>query len=142
MQTGILPDIWEWIQQYEPLLWWVGSLSLFLFIFTLVAIPWVIVRIPEDFFSQDKPVMRSWKARHPTAEVFLTAIKNVAGIIFIIAGIIMLMIPGQGILTILIGLMLLNFPGKHHLIRRIVSQRIVIRTVNVLRRRAGKKPIH
>jgi len=58
-----------------------------------------------------------------------------------VAGIIMLVLPGQGIFTILIGIMLLNFPGKYRLERWIVARRPVLRSINWLRRRAGRAPL-
>ena len=67
--------------------------------------------------------------------------KNALGYIFIVAGIVMLALPGQGILAILIGIMLLNFPGKFRLERWIITRRPVIRSINWLRRRAKHAPL-
>ncbi len=67
--------------------------------------------------------------------------KNALGYIFVVAGFIMLVLPGQGIFTILIGIMLLNFPGKYRLEQWIVARRPVLRSINWLRRRAGRAPL-
>jgi hypothetical protein len=67
--------------------------------------------------------------------------RNLLGYVFIVAGILMLVTPGQGMLTILIGLTLVNFPRKYRLERWIVSRRPVLRSVNWLRRRAGCPPL-
>jgi len=67
--------------------------------------------------------------------------KNVLGYAFIVAGIIMLVLPGQGMLTILIGITLVNFPGRYRLERWFVSRRPVLRSINWLRRRAGQPPL-
>jgi len=64
--------------------------------------------------------------------------KNLLGCVIIVAGIVMLVLPGQGILTILAGIMLLDFPGKYRLLRWIVARPQVLRTLNWLRRRAGR----
>ena len=64
--------------------------------------------------------------------------KNVLGAIFVVAGLIMLVLPGQGIFTILIGIMLLDFPGKYRLERWIVARRPVLQSINWLRQRAGR----
>ena len=64
--------------------------------------------------------------------------KNVLGAIFVVAGIIMLVLPGQGIFTILIGIMLLDFPGKYQFERWIVARRPVFQSINWLRQRAGR----
>jgi hypothetical protein len=65
-------------------------------------------------------------------------VKNIFGIVFVLAGLAMLILPGQGIITILIGVMLLNFPGKLALEKRIVRQRNVLRAINWMRAKANK----
>ena len=64
--------------------------------------------------------------------------KNVLGYIFVVTGLILLVLPGQGIFTVLVGVMLLNFPGKHQLARWIIARQPVLRSINWLRRRAGR----
>jgi hypothetical protein len=84
--------------------------SAIVFVGTLIAIPFILVRLPEDYF--DVRVPRAWmKDHHPALRVIGHIIKNVAGALFVLAGLSMLILPGQGVLTILIGLSLL-FPGK------------------------------
>jgi hypothetical protein len=67
--------------------------------------------------------------------------KNLLGYILIVAGILMLVLPGQGTWTIVVGIMLLNFPGKYKLERWIVSRGPVLRSINWVRRRAGRDPL-
>jgi len=67
--------------------------------------------------------------------------KNALGYILVVAGIIMLVLPGQGIFTILIGIMLLNFPGKYQLERWLATRGPVLRSINWLRQRAGRAPL-
>ena len=62
--------------------------------------------------------------------------KNLLGLLIILVGVAMLLLPGQGILTILIGLMLLDFPGKRRLERRLVQQPSVWRALNWMRAKA------
>lgn len=45
------------------------------------------------------------------------SLRNVLGAILLVAGIAMLVLPGQGVPTILISLGLMNFPGKYRLER-------------------------
>jgi hypothetical protein len=71
----------------------------------------------------------------------LRFLKATLGVTFIIAGLAMLVLPGQGILTILVGMMLLNFPGKYQIERWLVTRRPVARSINWLRRRANKGPL-
>ena len=67
--------------------------------------------------------------------------KNLVGAIFIIAGIIMLFLPGQGILTIVLGLALINFPGKRRVILRLFGHPRIFNAINRLRAKAGKAPL-
>jgi hypothetical protein len=67
-------------------------------------------------------------------------LKNVVGVLFVLAGLSMLVLPGQGVLTILIGLSLVDFPGKQRLEARIIGQRSVFKAVNSLRARFGRPP--
>jgi hypothetical protein len=71
----------------------------------------------------------------------LLALKNVLGVVLLIAGLIMLIAPGQGLLTIMIGLTLIDFPGKYRLESWFVTRPAVWKSVNWLRRRAGRAEI-
>ena len=66
--------------------------------------------------------------------------QNTLGVVFIVAGLAMLLLPGQGILTMIIGIMLLSFPGKYRLERWAIARGPVLRTCNRMRRRAGRPP--
>jgi hypothetical protein len=121
------------------LLFTLAGASLFVFVGTLVAIPFILVRLPVDHF--DVRVPRTWmKDRHPVLRLIGQVVKNVAGVLFVLAGLSMLVLPGQGVLTILIGISLLDFPGKQRLEARIVSQRRVFSAVNALRAKFGRPP--
>jgi hypothetical protein len=56
--------------------------------------------------------------------------------VLILAGVAMLVLPGQGILMILIGLMLMDIPGKRALERRLVQQPSVWQVMNWIRAKA------
>jgi hypothetical protein len=78
---------------------------------------------------------------HPVPGLALLVAKNVCGLILILAGVVMLVLPGQGMLTIVLGIMLLNFPGKYRLERRVARMRPVARSINWMRARAGHPPL-
>ncbi len=67
-------------------------------------------------------------------------LKNLLGVALVGAGIVMLVLPGQGILTILIGVMLMDFPGKYALEKRLVSRPTVMRSLNWMRAKANRPP--
>jgi hypothetical protein len=114
------------------------------FIVTLLAsaliVGIVIVKIPENYFSshyqEDFLPNASWLTRWG-----VVIAKNILGLILVIAGIIMLIGPGQGILTILIGLIMLDIPGKRPLEAKIIQRPTILSAVNGLRARYNKPPL-
>jgi hypothetical protein len=110
-----------WIRGHETLLWWLGALSIVMAVGTLVVLPIIVARLPADYFTRDQ---RPTGGRTPTMTLRLLSLvgKNLLGLVLILAGVAMLVLPGQGILMILIGLMLMDVPGKRALERRLVQQ--------------------
>ena len=131
----------EWIQANDVLLWLLAAASLVTFVGTLVAVPMLVVRLPSDYFSYRKRHRAPWADRHPAVRLALLLAKNALGCVFVLLGLSMLVLPGQGVLTILIGIVLLDFPGKYRLERWAVRHRPVYRSINWLRRRRGREPI-
>ena len=110
------------------------------FIGSLIAIPLILVRLPPDYF--DTRVPRHWmKDHHPVLRVIGLVAKNVIGVVFLVAGVAMLFLPGQGILTILIGVSLMDFPGKQRLEAKLIGQRTVLSAINAMRKRFHKPPL-
>jgi hypothetical protein len=63
------------------------------------------------------------------------------GCVLLLAGIAMLVLPGQGILTMLIGVSLMDIPGKRKLERRLIGRPAVLRTINKIRAKFGREPL-
>jgi len=131
----------QWIQSHEVILWWLAAVSIVTFVSTLVAVPLLVVKIPSDYFAHGRHTRVQWADLHAVVRWMLLLAKNLLGYILIAAGILMLVLPGQGMLTIVAGIMLLNFPGKYKLERWIVSHRPVLQSINWARQRAGKAPL-
>ena len=68
-------------------------------------------------------------------------IKNLIGYVLIIGGILMLVLPGQGLFTIFIGLMMSNYPGKYFIERKFIAIPSVLKTINWLRKRSNQEPL-
>jgi hypothetical protein len=115
-------------------------LSLVFFVGSLIAIPFILIRLPTDFF--DIRVPRPWmEDHHPVLRVIGHLVKNLVGVIFLFAGFLMLFLPGQGILTMLIGISMLDFPGKRKLEARMIGQPAVLGAINSMRQKFGKPPL-
>jgi hypothetical protein len=129
-----------WLQGDENRIWWIAGSSILTFLAFLIIVPLLIIRIPSDYFVHGRFHKTLWADRHLVLRMVLLIGKNLLGYVFVVAGIVMLVFPGQGMLTILAGIMLLDFPGKYRLVRWIVARPQVLRTLNWLRRRAGRPP--
>ena len=82
-----------------------------------------------------------WRSRHTLMRVDSLCIKMLVGVWLVLMGILMLVLPGQGILTLLIGISLLDFPGKRGLEKKIVGMPAVHNAINKIRSRAGQPPM-
>ena len=71
----------------------------------------------------------------------LLAAKNLLGYLLIVVGIAMLLLPGQGVLTMLLGFIMVDLPGKYRFEQWLVARPLVLRSINMLRRRAGREPL-
>lgn len=116
------------------------ALSVVFFVGSLIAIPFILVRLPTDFF--DTRVPRRWmENHHPVLRLLGHLVKNVVGAIFLFAGFLMLFLPGQGVLTMLIGVTMLDFPGKRRMEAKMVGQPAVLSAINNMRQKFGKPPL-
>lgn len=129
------------MQDHQPLLYTLAGASLALFVATLLIAPAMLVRIPPDYFAHPRRPPGRWAHRGRFPRVALLVAKNALGYLFVVAGLAMLALPGQGLLTLILGFLLVDFPGKYRTEKWIVSQPRALRTVNWLRRRRGREPL-
>ena len=134
-------ELFAWITDNEQLLVWSGIISLIVFIASLLSLPWLVAQIPEDYFLPDKRHPTKWKDRHPLVRLLALMGKNLVGFGLILAGILMLFLPGQGILTLVMGALLMDYPGKFQLERKIVKTPTILKGLNWLRAKANKPPL-
>ena len=130
------------VQEHKELIWWVAVFSGVVFVGSLVIVPWLIVRIPSDYFATGRRPRTSFADNHPLLRWSGLILKNLIGVLLMLAGIAMLLLPGQGLLTLAIGLLLLDFPHKHRVERRIIRIQPVWKSINWLRQKAGVGPLH
>lgn len=131
-----MPDnITDWLQQHAGVLTGLGIISAVLFVFSLLLLPWLLTRIPVDYFQRSNEQQERGLFRP------ITLLRNLLGGVILLAGVLMLVLPGQGLLTILLGLAVMNFPGKYRLERWVVMRKGVLETTNWIRQRAGYPPI-
>jgi hypothetical protein len=135
---GLLPTVQQWIP--IDVLYGLAVASVIGFIGSLIAIPLILVRLPADYFDTRTP--RHWmKDHHPVLRLLGVLVKNVVGVVFVLAGFAMLFLPGQGLLTILIGVSLMDFPKKRALEAKMVGQPTLLGVINSMRLKFGKPPL-
>ncbi len=130
-------EIWS---QYLYEIQVLGFVSVVTLVLSVALMPFLIIRLPADFYAERNHRRRVFQDRPFLRFVFL-AVKNALGAVLFVAGVLMLLLPGQGILTILAALALLDFPGKRKLELRILHIPALLKGINRLRRRAGRKPL-
>jgi hypothetical protein len=131
----------EWVGLPPAAAWWTVIASAVMFAVGLLVVPLIIIRIPSDYFADEVRTADDAPFRSAWVRWSWLVLKNVLGIGFLFFGLLMLVLPGQGILTILVALTLLDFPGKFRLQRWVVSRRGVLDSINWVRKRHQKEPL-
>jgi hypothetical protein len=135
----------EWLSQFWESLTWsrviIGTALLILqIVISYGAIIFVMIKLPADYFSstyaQNQITGGSFFIRWGAAIV-----KNLVGVILVIAGIVMIVTPGPGGLTILLGLIMMDIPGKRPLEAKLIQKPAILSTINKLRARYDKSPL-
>lgn len=108
---------------------------------SLLGVPWLVARLPRDYFVHPVAPPRRWSSAHPAWRWTWAILRNFLGVALVLAGIALLVLPGQGLLTMLAGLVLLDFPGKRRAERSLVRRPRLRGAMNWLRARAGAPPL-
>ena len=120
---------------------WFGVAAAVMFVVSLLAVPFLLTRIPVDYFARSEPRPMLWQRHHPALRWTLHVLKNLCGILLLLAGIVMLFTPGQGVLTVLVGVALMDFPGKRRLELWLVRRPSVLTSINWIRQRTHHPPL-
>lgn len=128
--------------QHKELLVWLGVASVVMFFGSLLLIPFLCVRLREDFLLSRRPAPEArFASHHPALRWTLLIFKNIAGLVVLLAGVAMLFLPGQGVLTMIMGVLMLDFPGKRAFEIWLISRPVIFKSINKLRHRAHAPPL-
>jgi len=141
MENFSLQALFDFIWGNDTILLSLGIVSLLSFIASLFLIPYIVVRIPVDYFAEKKRQPATWLQHYKALRWPVLILKNLLGMVFVLLGLAMLVLPGQGLLTMFLGVMLLNFPGKYRFERKLIQYPAINRAINWLRKRAGRTPL-
>ena len=128
--------MWDWLVGHAFEIAMVSGVMLAL---GVVAVPWIIVRLPVDALNRPSP-LDAFRHRHPVLRALVFVVRNAIGLVLLALGIVMLVAPGQGILTILLALACMDFPGKGRLEHALLERPFVFRSLNWIRRKGGREP--
>jgi hypothetical protein len=131
----VFGDILTFFRHHSVLMSWLGGASLLMLVGSLIGVPLIVVRLPEDYLHREHKLVRDLP---PYLFLPFMVIKNTIGILFFLSGLAMLFLPGQGLLTMFIGLLLIDFPRKQILVRRVLGYQRVLRVINRLRMKFGR----
>lgn len=123
------------LSEYEEIWVMAGTISGVVFLVSLLAIPFLLAKIPADYFTHNNQCKKN------NCNFFVATIKNLIGLVLLLIGIIMLVMPGQGIISILLGLFFMKFPGKRKLELKLISNDATFQAINWLRSKAGGVPL-
>ena len=137
---SISEKIVSWSSMNSDLLFLLGSLSMFILIISVFMMVLIISFLPEDYFkSENRNLISSVQnSRYPLLKLLALITKNFFGVLLLLSGILMLVLPGQGILTIITGLVFIDYPGKYKFERKLLRQKGVINSINWIRSRLSK----
>ena len=140
---SISEKIISWSSMNSDLLFLLGSLSIFILIISVFMMVLIISFLPEDYFkSENRNLISSVQnSRYPLLKLLVLITKNFFGILLLLSGILMLVLPGQGVLTIITGLVFMDYPGKYKFERNLLKQKGVINSINWIRSRLSKPPL-
>jgi hypothetical protein len=105
--------------------------SVAMFAGMLIAVPWLIRRLPADYFVRE----------HGPSSFAIKVVRNVIGVVLIAVGIALLLLPGQGVITIVLGLSILDLPIKRRALGWLFSRPKIQEGIQKIRSKAGKPPL-
>mgnify|MGYP001192272956 CR=1 FL=1 len=130
-------EAFSYFLQNNQIFIYISGFSTILFLLSLLGISWLISMIPYNYFVDEKRVSFI-KMKNPLMWLLIMILKNAIGLALILCGILMLILPGQGVLTIITGLIFLDYPGKFRFERLLVKNKLILNSMNWIRRKLDK----
>ena len=125
------------LSSLSPTIWiGISVASLCMSICGVLAVPWMVARMPADWFSRPPQTLRGRLRAAPVA----TVTRNGLGLGLVLLGIALLFLPGQGVLTILLGTILTDLPLRDRGLRHVAQRPALARRLQHWRARAGVPP--
>lgn len=131
----MLETLATWMTQYSSEIALIGLFSFLLLAASLLATPWILAKLPSDYFATTPTA-----SQRSVTRLLLSTVKTILGLLMILTGFIMMITPGPGLVCLVLGMALVEIPGKHLVLQKLVSRPSVFSTLNWLRKKADKTP--
>lgn len=135
------PTIAEWLKAHDAAIGWVMFASFLLTVGTVLSLPFIVSRIPDDYFATKERPPLAERSEHPVLRWTWRILRNLFGVILLLLGLVMLIGPGQGLIAILGAVLLMDFPGKRRLEMWVIRRPGLLRAINWFRMRRGRPPL-
>ena len=126
-RIGAVPA-WVWLG--------ISIASLLLSVAGVLAIPWLVGRMPTDWFARPPQTFRARLRAEPAR----TAVRNGLGVLLVFLGVALLFLPGQGVLTIVLGVVLTDLPIRDRGLRWVAARPALARQLQRWRTRFRAPP--
>ena len=126
-----------WLVDNQSLLIWLSFFSAIFFIISLIALPWLVGLIPEDYFFNTPTDLQNDNEDNFFYRLTMKIGKNTLGLVLLAGGVLMLFLPGQGLLTIFMGVVLIDYPKKKLIERRLIEIGFILKGLNWVRIKGG-----
>ncbi|MCA8952971.1 MAG: hypothetical protein KDE27_25900 [Planctomycetes bacterium] len=135
-EPGFWQRLWDFFAS-PPVFWTMFGVGIGTIVLAVVLLPLVVVRLDADYFVATPKQLAS----HRTFGRWLFLIaRNLVGSVLVLVGLILLLLPGQGLLMIFGGLLMMDFPGKRRLELAIVRRPAILKLLNGMRTKRGHAP--
>jgi hypothetical protein len=124
--------MFEWLVDNQSLLIWLSFFSAIFFIISLIALPWLVGLIPEDYFFNTTTDPQNANEENFFYRLVMKIGKNALGLVLLAGGVLMLFLPGQGLLTIFMGAILIDYPKKKLIERRFIKIAFILKGLNFI----------
>lgn len=129
------------LQDHAAAIGWITALSFAMLAISAILVPWIVLRLPVDFFASDRRPVSRFASEHPLIRWAIIIARNLLSAILLFAGLAMLILPGQGLLTLAMAIVLADFPQKHRLEKWLLGRKPVTKSINWLRSQANVPPL-
>ena len=133
--------MFEWFVDNRSLLIWLSFFSAIFFIVSLIALPWLVGLIPEDYFFNTTTDSQNANEDNFFYKLAMKIGKNALGLVLLAGGVLMLFLPGQGLLTIFMGAVLIDYPKKKLIERRLIKIGFILKCLNWVRIKGGQSSL-